>query len=185
MDKKYYTTGEVAQICHVSAATIFRAIVNKSLRAAKTPGGHFRVSSDDLDHFLKKSNLAPEKETRNARILIVEDNPVELRFFKRALEREKSFEINTTGSGYEAGFLTQSLKPDLILLDILLADSDGREVARLIRADNELKHTKIIAITGAKDAKIIKDLVSTHFDSFIFKPIDPDELLTKVRRLLG
>lgn len=183
--KRYYTTTEMAELCQVSPTTIFRAIINKSIKAATTPGGHYRISSDEVENFLKKNNISIDPNLpRFFRILIVEDNPIELRFFKRALEKEKTFEVQATTSGYKAGFLTQSMKPDLILLDIFLKDMDGREVARLIRSDAELKHTKIIAITAAREPNVIKEIVGVGFDSLLFKPIDPDELREKVLRLL-
>ena len=184
--KEYYTTGELAEICHVSPTTISRAINNKQLKATTTPGGHFRVSRKEAEEFLEKNNIPiPRLHLRTKRILIVEDNVTELRLFSRALEKGKKYELKTTGSGYEAGYLTESFKPDLILLDIFLDDIDGRQVARLIRSDPDLKHTKIVAVTGAKNPKDIKEIITSHFDSFIFKPIDPDELRMKIEKLLN
>ena len=182
--KDYFTTGELAEICHVSPTTIFRAISNKNLRAATTPGGHFRISREDAEDFLRKNNIPiPGAEAKVKKILVVEDNPVELRMFQRALESEATFAVKTTESGYEAGFLTQSFRPDVILLDIFLGDIDGRQVARLIRSDASLRRTKIVAITGAKNAKDLKDIKSLDFDAVIQKPIAPNDLRDVVNRL--
>jgi len=56
-EKIFYTTGEIARMLGVSPTTMFRAIENKQLAAATTPGGHYRVSREDLEAFLKKNNV--------------------------------------------------------------------------------------------------------------------------------
>ena len=183
--KPFYTTTELAAICDVNPVTIFRAITNGLLRAATTPGGHFRIPKDAAEEFLRKNNvpfISSQRDTR--RVLIVEDNPTELRMFKRALERPGNFEVTVTSSGYSAGFLTRSFQPDLILLDIYLADIDGREVARLVNAEPELRHTKIVAITGANNPKELQDIEAGGFDAVISKPIKPAELVGRLRQIL-
>jgi excisionase family DNA binding protein len=186
MLKSYYTTGELAEICHVSPTTIFRAILSKHLNAATTPGGHFRVARQEVEEFLKKNNIPfPGNQIQTKKVLIVEDNPAELRLYQRALETDSNLIVKTTDSGYEAGFLTQSFKPDLILLDIFLSDADGRQVAKLIRADRELRHTKIVAITGSKSPQDIKEIKALGFDGFIQKPISGADIRKEVRAVLA
>jgi excisionase family DNA binding protein len=185
MLKEYYTTGELAQLCHVDPTTIFRAIVNRSLKAATTPGGHFRIHGKEVESFLRKNNIPiPDLPTATPRILIVEDNPAEQLMFRRALGGKHKFEVKTTGSGYEAGFLTQLFRPDLILMDIFLADMDGREAARLIRSDPKLKHTKILAVTGSKDPNVLREIRSAKFDAVVLKPIEAEALRRQILALL-
>lgn len=186
MSKIYYTTGEVADLCHVSVTTIFRAVTNNHLKAHTTPGGHFRIAKEDVLEFLKKNRLSTEEEENNTKkILIVENNPAELRMFQRALESETNFTIRGTESGYQAGFITQSFKPDLILLDVFLDDIDGREVAKLIRSDSGFDHTKIVIITGAKNPTDLKTIKSLGLDGIIQKPISPSALREKIKELLA
>lgn len=183
--KEFYTTGEVAKMVGMSSTTIFRAIGSKTLKAATTPGGHYRIRHQDLEEFLRKNNLTTEVlEPRTRCVLIVEDNPAERRMFERALGTVSGFEIKATSTGYMAGFLTKSLKPDLILLDIFLNEGDGRDVARLIRSDPELKHTKIVAISATSEPEVIREIKACGVDSFVKKPISPEELRKTVLLLL-
>lgn len=169
----------------MSPTTIFRAIEKKTLRAATTPGGHYRIRLEDLEEFLRKNNVSLSViAPRTKRVLIVEDNPVELRMFQRALQSDVHLDIKATNSGYEAGFLTKSLKPDLILLDIFLGEMDGREIARIIRSDPELKGVKILAISGSKDPKVIQEIKDCGIDAFVEKPVSPETLRKSVRALL-
>lgn len=185
MTKRFYTTSEAASRLQVSSTTVFRAITNKVLKAVTTPGGHYRISEEEVENFLKTHHFSnPAKPATLSRILVVEDNPLELRFFKQALEQSNQFEVHVASSGYEAGFLTKSIRPDLILLDIFLNDVDGRDVARLIRSDPELKHTKLIAITASTDQNVLRELQEMDFDSLVFKPIDAEELQIRIHRLL-
>lgn len=183
--KEFYTTAEVAQACNVSRATISRAIQDGLLKTATTPGGHFRIQRRDLEEFFRKNNYQLSLlGSETARVLIVEDNPAELRFFQRALESEARLDILGIGSGYEAGYLTKSFKPDLILLDIYLEDVDGRKVVKIIREDPELKRTKILAISAVKNPKDVLSIKSCGVDEFISKPISAADLKAKVKAWL-
>lgn len=185
MMKKFYTTGELARICHVDPTTIFRAVINKSIGAVTTPGGHFRIPCEEVEKFLKKSNIPwPDKSTATFRVLIVEDNPVELRAYQRALSREKNLTVKTTSSAYEAGLLTQSFQPDLILMDIYLDDGDGRDVARLVHSYPGLEKTHLVAITGNRDSKLAREIRDAGFDALLLKPIEPHNLRDKVNEYL-
>jgi excisionase family DNA binding protein len=184
MSKNFYTTGEVADMCNVSPTTIFRAIINNHIKAATTPGGHFRISRAELEVFLKKNNLPVHlADGATKRILIVEDNALERRALERILGGLSDVNVKSTGFGYEAGFLTQSFLPTLIVLDIFLNDIDGRQMIKLIRADEKLKQTKIVVVTGAKDPADIKEIKALKPDAFFQKPVSPDELKEVVNKL--
>lgn len=185
MGKEFYSTGEVARLLDVSAVTIFRAISRGRLRASTTPGGHYRVNRKDLEFFLKENKVGLNVlEPRTKRVLIVEDNPAELRMLQRLLGAEPDLEVKGTTSGYEAGYLTKSFQPDLLLLDIFLKDVDGREVVRLLRSDPVLKDTKIVAITGARDPKDLREIRACGVQALIRKPIQPEALRRQLRSLL-
>lgn len=183
--KSIFTASELASLCHVSHATIFRAIIAKRLHASTTPGGHFRIQKEDALSFLKENKIPlPEEGKHAVRILIVEDNPVERRYYSRALESDERFDIRTAGTGYEAGFLTQSFRPDILLLDIHLPDVNGAHVAKLVRSDENLKHTKIVAMTGRQSPNLLNQAKSLRLDGFIQKPIAPGALVDRINEIL-
>lgn len=183
---KYYTTTEAARLCSVSHSTIFRAILNKKLKAFSTPGGHFRISQDDLADFAKQNDIPYAGwEDRRRRVLVIEDNPAELRLIKRLLEKDPYIEIKTLEMGFKAGFMMQVFKPDLIVLDIYLKDMDGREIIRLVRTDPVLKNAQIVVVTSAKDPVEIADIRKAQIDHFIAKPIDPNTFLSTIKSLMN
>jgi excisionase family DNA binding protein len=183
--KSVFTTSEAARICHISPSTLFRAIRNKQIKAFTTPGGHFRIAKEDLDQFLVQSGMPPMgTAVKRRRVLIVEDNIVELRLMKRLLEKEPQFDVKSTESGFEAGFLVKTFVPDLLILDIYLKDMDGREVIRLIRSDADLEKTRIVVVSGVKDPKELADIRKTGIQELITKPIDPKTFAQKVQSFL-
>jgi excisionase family DNA binding protein len=180
-----YTTGEAAKILKVSQPTVFRAIENNQLKASTTPGGHYRITRADLADYMARNNIqAASLEPRRYRILVVEDNPAEQRLIQKALSAEPMYDVRVTHSGYEAGFLTKQLKPDLLLLDIFLGDMDGRQITRLIRSDSTMSNMKIVALSSTREADVIQEVWDAGVDSFIPKPVAPDALLDQVRRFL-
>jgi len=183
--KMLFSTGEIARLLGMSPATIFRAIESGRLKASTTPGGHHRVLRKDLEVFLSENSIPLSAlESKKKRVLIVEDNPVELRLYQRALRGIEGVEVWGVESGYKAGYITKSFKPDLILLDIFLKDVDGCEVARLIRSDPELRFTKIVAISVAANPADLRRIKRSGVNGFIQKPVSPDELREKVEKLL-
>ncbi|HRY29249.1 MAG TPA: response regulator [Elusimicrobiota bacterium] len=183
--EKYYTTAEAARLCHVSHSTIFRAALQKKLNAYSTPGGHFRIAPADLEKFAKDNGLPYTPEhTRRKKILVVEDNAVELRLIKRLLEKDPFLEVQTTQVGFKAGFLMQVFRPELVVLDIYLGETDGREIVRLVRADATLSTTKIVALTAAKDPEEIAAIKKSGVDFFMAKPVNPKTFLSEIKALL-
>lgn len=180
-----YTTGDVAKLLKISTVTVFRAIEKKQLRASTTPGGHYRVSRADLEEYMAKNNVDKGVlEPRNWRVLVVEDNQAEQRLVQKALAQEPRYEVRVTPSGYEAGFLTKQIKPDLLVLDVFLGDADGRQIARLIRSDPTMQNMKIVAMSSTRDVDVIQEIWDSGVDAFLTKPFTPDQLLEQIRKFL-
>jgi excisionase family DNA binding protein len=185
MDKEVYTTSEAARICRISPSTLFRAIRNNQIKAFATPGGHYRITREDLDRFLVQSGMPSLRSAqKRSKVLVVEDNPTELRLIRRLLERDPLLDVRSTDSGFEAGYLMKAYLPDLILLDVFLKDMDGRDVIRLIRSDPDLQSTPILVITGARDTKEITDLRKHDIQDLILKPLDTKTFLSSVKAAL-
>jgi two-component system sensor histidine kinase/response regulator len=113
------------------------------------------------------------------RILGVDDNARNLDILRRTLAPE--FPIATAASGEEALEVAVKLRPDLILLDIMMPGIDGYETCRRIRAIPELACTKIIMVSAkALTAERLQGYAAGAND-YVVKPFDPDELIAKVR----
>ena len=117
------------------------------------------------------------------KILVVDDQPINVQLLKRKLERE-GMEVATSYSGLEALNLVAANKPDLILLDVMMPDMDGIEVCQRLQADPETKSIPIIFITArtSKEGKL--EGLSVGAVDYITKPIDLDETLARVQTQL-
>src|SRR5262245_13576759 len=82
------------------------------------------------------------------RVLVVDDEVSFTRVLKLSLEKTGTYEVGVVNEGALAFARAREFKPDLILLDYLLPDMDGREIASRIHADEELKKIPIVFLTG-------------------------------------
>lgn len=119
------------------------------------------------------------------RILIVEDNKVDVRLLKDILE-SRGYEILLTGDGVEAIDLAFVGFPDLILMDIQLRDISGLEVTRRLRGDKRSRQIPIIAVTAfAMGWHEREALDSGGCDAYISKPIAMQGFLSTVELFLS
>jgi len=113
-------------------------------------------------------------------ILLVEDNPGDVRLTKEALRDAKvRNKIFVAKDGVEAmeflrreGSFTDMQIPDLILLDLNLPRKDGREVLAEIKNDPELKHIPVVILTSSKADEDILKAYNLHANCYITKPVD-------------
>jgi CheY-like chemotaxis protein/anti-sigma regulatory factor (Ser/Thr protein kinase) len=117
------------------------------------------------------------------KILVVDDQPINVQLLKRKLERE-GMTVATSYSGREALDMVKADKPDLILLDVMMPEMDGIEVCQRLQADKETKAIPVIFITArtSKEGKI--EGLGVGAVDYITKPIDLDETLARVQTQL-
>jgi two-component system, OmpR family, response regulator len=185
--KKVFTTGEAAAVCKVSQQTIIRCFDSGRLSGFRVPGSKFRrIPREDLIRFMKANGIPTSALEGDARrVLVVDDDLKIVELFVDLLQRSGPFEVKTATSGYDAGLLTESFRPHLIILDYMLPDINGNIVCRRIREHPEFGDTKIIFISGVIDEDEIESLKAAGADDFIKKPFNIDTLLNRVSELLG
>jgi two-component system, cell cycle response regulator DivK len=106
-----------------------------------------------------------------ARVLVVEDNPLNLKLIKDVLEYQ-GFDVLTAASG-EAGVVAAlSDSPDLVLMDLQLPGIDGHEALLRIRADPRRSGTPVVAVTAFAMKGDVERAAAAGFDGYIAKPID-------------
>ena len=181
--KTIYTTHEVSRLLHVNPRSVINWIEQSLLQSYRTPGGHRRIRHDDLMAFLRKhqiptpASLVADKFS----ILIVDDDQEIIDLLKAYLERQAPYEISTAADGITALIEVGRVKPDLLILDIMIPGVDGVEVCRRIKADSSNK-TAIIAISGTTERQ--SQVLEAGADAFMLKPVDMDKLHAEARRLL-
>jgi DNA-binding response OmpR family regulator len=117
------------------------------------------------------------------KILIVEDDPINLKLINVILSSSgyKIFDSEKAGTAIEK---IKNEKPDLILLDLVLPDMSGTDLATKLKKDESTSKIPIIAITGFPDRFGHKELVHSGFDAYLVKPINTRVLLNMVEGLL-
>lgn len=113
------------------------------------------------------------------RILLVDDQPANLRVVTTLLQRQR-YDVATANDGHTALMECHRFKPDLILLDMMMPGMDGFELMREIKLDPELMRIPTVFLTAAQD----RDLLLRAFDvgavDYVTKPFIPEELLARV-----
>lgn len=113
-----------------------------------------------------------------ARILVVEDDPIIRQTVEYALRRA-GFDTASSGDGLEALDLARALKPDLVLLDLMLPGIDGYRFAEELRTTDT--ETAIIMVTALDQERDKVRGLDAGADDYITKPFSMEELLARVR----
>ncbi|MDQ3745486.1 MAG: response regulator [Acidobacteriota bacterium] len=124
-----------------------------------------------------------EKLPEDLTILVVEDYEDTSLAMRLALER-KGYHILEASDGEQAVEVANSLRPEVILMDLTLPVLDGFAAAERIRANPELKETVIVAVTAHHDQDLRARAVAAGCNAFVTKPIDFDWLGDLISNLL-
>ncbi|MCA1839542.1 MAG: PleD family two-component system response regulator [Actinomycetota bacterium] len=117
------------------------------------------------------------------RILLVEDDPSVRELLKVLLESE-GYEILEAKDGLEGLLKAEFVKPDLLILDLMMPDVDGERVLAQIRSDEELASIPVLVVSGKYEAiNRVKDLIGD--DNVFPKPFEPTKLLDRIGDLIG
>jgi len=131
------------------------------------------------------------KIIRPVEILLVEDNPGDIRLTKEAMKEAKIINnLNVVEDGVDAlaylrkkGEFKGANRPDLILLDINLPKKNGREVLAEIKQDENLKLIPVVILTVSKAEEDIIKTYELHANCFITKPVDMDQFIKVVKSI--
>jgi len=184
--KTVYTTGEAAKICKVSQQTIIRCFDSGQLKGFRVPGSRFRrIPRDVLYKFMKENGIPTDAlESGKRKALIVDDDRELTELMRDVLENDGRFEVRTVNNGFDAGMMVKEYRPDVIVLDVMLPDINGKEVCQRVRSDSTLDGTKIICISGMVEADRIEDLKAAGANEFLQKPFEVETLLNRICGLL-
>ncbi|HAX91361.1 MAG TPA: PleD family two-component system response regulator [Rhodospirillaceae bacterium] len=119
----------------------------------------------------------------SARILIVDDTPLNLKLLTAKLAKDY-YLVSTAASGPEALEAVRRDMPDLILLDIMMPEMDGFEVCTLLKKDPATQHIPVVMVTALNDVKDRVRGLECGADDFLSKPINDIALMSRVRSLL-
>jgi two-component system cell cycle response regulator DivK len=121
---------------------------------------------------------------RGKRILVVEDNELNLKLLNDVLEAH-GYDVLTTGEGAVAVAWARQYRPDLILMDLQLPDISGLEVTQQLKADADTASIPIVAVTAFAMAGDEKRALEHGCDAYIAKPIDLRKFLDVIAGFVG
>ena len=158
--KTVFTTGEAAKICKVSQQTIIRCFDSGQLKGFRVPGSRFRrIPRDQLFCFMRDNGIPTDAlESGKRKVLIVDDDAELVELITDVLDRDGRFETRTVNNGFDAGMMVKEYHPDLIVLDVMLPDINGKEVCQRVRADHNMDDVKIVCISGMVEDDKISEL---------------------------
>ena len=115
------------------------------------------------------------------RILVVEDNEMNMKLFRDVLVATGFRALEATTGG-EAVELAVEHEPDLVLMDIQLPDADGVDVLRRLRTDDRTAAIPVLAVTAQAMHGDRERFLAAGFDGYVSKPVDIGELIGTVRQ---
>jgi len=186
MAKTVFTTGEAAKICKVSQQTIIRCFDSGQLKGFRVPGSRFRrIPREHLFSFMRENGIPTDAlESGRRKVLIVDDDLDLVELLVDVFDRDRRFDVRTANNGFDAGMQVKEFRPDLVILDVMLPDINGKEVCVRIRSDKNTADVKIICISGMVELDKVQDLKDAGANDFMQKPFAVDLLLDRACRML-
>jgi len=184
--KTVFTPGEAAKLCKVSQQTIIRCFDSGQLKGFRVPGSRFRrIPRHELFMFMRDNGIPTDAlESGKRKILIVDDDQELVDLLVDVLERDGRFEIRAVNNGFDAGMMVKDYHPDLIVLDVMLPDINGKEVCQRVRSDKTMDDVRVICISGIVEADKIEELRAAGANDFLQKPFEVEKLLDRICQLL-
>ncbi len=119
----------------------------------------------------------------NGKILVVDDEADICEFISYNLKKE-GYQVWVANNGKEAIPIALKVKPDLILLDVMMPVMDGLETCRIIKAEPEFSKTFVVFLTARAEEYSEIEGFNAGADDYIAKPIKPKVLLTRLNAIL-
>lgn len=132
---------------------------------------------------ISRERMNPQRRHAMQRVLIVEDNDLNLKLFRDLLEAH-GYESVETKDGREALRLAREIQPNLILMDIQLPEISGLDVTRQIKSDPMLKDIPIIAVTAFAMKDDEEKILQAGCQAYIAKPISIHHFMETIRTFL-
>ncbi|MCM1081952.1 MAG: response regulator [Clostridium sp.] len=121
--------------------------------------------------------------SKKIRVLLVDDNPIQLRALRSALM--KDYEVLMAVSGEESIEVMNDEHPDIVFLDYTMPGYNGKQVLETVRKSENLKNMPVVFLTGLQDKKEIMSLVALKPNGYLVKPPDVDVIKNTIQKLVG
>ncbi|MCA9079362.1 MAG: response regulator [Planctomycetaceae bacterium] len=156
-------------------------VASPAVRARTVAG---RTTGASLQQALDSSATRKAQCTKSARILIVDDEELNVRVVRKYLADAGYSNFVTTSDSTEAIELIRSEKPDLVLLDIMMPEVSGVDILHVMSLDQKLQNIPVIVLTASNDGDVRHVCLELGVSDFLSKPVEPTDLLPRVRNML-
>jgi excisionase family DNA binding protein len=181
---KLLTPAEAAKILHVSPITIRYWAKEGLLPFFSTPGGHRRFNREDVINLLNSHSAKKELGVGFKVLIIDDDNSFSILISDMIKSISDDIQTYTSSSAFEAGELLQKIKPDLILLDLMMPSIDGFSVCHHIKTNEDTKKINVIAMTGFPSDENIDRIKKAGALTCLAKPISLKDINGAILPLL-
>ncbi len=190
----HLSLGKIAKQCNVSRTTVYRWIVNGHLKAYSLPSGHYRVRPEDLSEFRQTFSIPSDDDAVQTvvedtvddqiRVLIADDHPDMVMVLRKVVERflpeAKIFEaINGVDTCISVG----TIRPHLLLLDIMMPGMDGFAVLQELLRRQELADSKVIVVSAYEPFDRVEEIgkLNPQVVHCVHKPISVEGLGAQIQ----
>jgi excisionase family DNA binding protein len=183
-----YSPVDLSKILGVHRVTVTNWIKKGALNAARTPGGRYKVTKEDLSRFLSEQGMpipAFLQIGTKKLVVAVDDDETILNLLKSFFstgDMPYLYRLKTFNNPLDASFFIGDSKPALVLLDLLMSQLNGFNLAEKIKKASP--DTRIIVITGYPNEENIARLKQYTVDAVMAKPFELTELKNKIEEAL-
>lgn len=180
--KDILTTGEVAKICNVAPRTVSKWFDSGQLRGYRIPGSKDRrIPLAALVKFMKEHHIPLDGlQSGKTRVLIVDGESEVVDVVEKVLVEQAGYEVEVVHTGFAAGVACEKFRPHVMLLDMHLDDVAGEQMLQMIRSNEDLVLTKVVAMSGKLTDGQSQHLINAGFDAFLKKPFHVRQVIDAV-----
>ncbi|KGJ94634.1 response regulator [Colwellia psychrerythraea] len=180
--KSLLTPAEAAKLLHVAPTTIRHWAQIGRLPFISTPGGHRRFDKKDILALMSP----PKTDVKNEfSILIIEDDQAFADMLTQFLENLfPHAKIKIAYNPFDAGDLLHTFKPDVVMLDLMMAGMDGFSICHRIKSTLATSTIKVLAMTGAFTDSNVNKVMALGADTCFGKPLDFTLVEKTIKQLL-
>jgi excisionase family DNA binding protein len=179
---QYLTPTEVADRLLVEPVTVRLWATKGLLRSVTTPGGHRRFSTRDVDAFVaQRQRVNPGSHESPSRVLIIDDDPQFSRYLAKLISTQAAgVVVDVAHDGFSAGIKCESMRPDIVTLDLQMPAMDGYEVCSMLRTMFGKIKPRIVALTAFASPGNIERILAAGANSCVPKKVPAKVLLREM-----
>jgi len=180
--KNVLTTGDVAKICNVAPRTVSKWFDNGQLKGYRIPGSKDRrIPVSELIRFMKVHNMPTTAlPVGKIRVLIADSNDKTASALADILRSEGDYEVQTVQSNFGTGAVVQKFAPHVLLVSLLAEGINAMSICKYIRANEDLRTIKVIAIVNQLSDSESAALLQKGFDGYVPYSADGTEVIKRI-----